>query len=213
MAEWRIKPDYNDNLLRTVVVTSATGEPVTVAEMQRHMRLSTGSTVESAEIGAFITVARQLVEEWTNHKLMPQTIYAYYQDWPASDDQYLPHPPLRSIASSGIYYTGSSGNSTTLSSTKWTVDAVSEPGRVTLEHDDDWPTETLHPSNPVRYEMACGYSTKATVPESFKLAIKLAASHYYENRENVIASNVIPREIPMGVSAILRNYTNYSGMF
>lgn len=194
--------------MRTVVVTSATGEPVTLEEAKQHIRIEIGETVEDDLISGLITVARQRVENITGRKLMPQSWKSYYDDWPNKDYIELPYPPLRSMPSSAVVYKKSTGNSTTFSSTAWDPDTVSEPGRCILNYADDWPTATLHNNNPISIQFNCGYSTGGKVPETFKLAIKLLVGHWYENRESIIVSpsGMAIQEVPETVKSLLAPY-------
>jgi hypothetical protein len=44
----------------------------------------------------------------------------------------------------------------------------------------------LYPSNPIKIEFICGWTTAALVPYKIKAAIKLEAADYYEHREHFI---------------------------
>jgi uncharacterized phiE125 gp8 family phage protein len=196
--------------MKTVIVTSATGEPITLAEAKEHLRVNT--TDNDDYITNLITVARQRVEEITNRKLMPQTWKVYYDAWPSSGDNYdhidLPYPPLSTVPSTGIVYTNSDGDSTTFSSTAWASDTVSEPGRVVLEYDDDWPTETLHNRNPIAIEFQCGYSGSTAVPERIKQAIKIILAELYEQREiSVVGQSVYTNSIVENLLSDYRVFT------
>lgn len=193
-------------ILKTAIVTSATGDSVTLAEARDHLRIST--TEDGTLITNFITVATRRVESLTNRKLMPQTWKVYYDKWPTGDSLEIPYPMLRSISSTGVVYKDSNGDSTTFSSTAWNSDIVSMPGRLVLDYDADWPSVTLYNNNPISVEFQCGYTTAATVPENFKLAIKMLVGHYYENRE---ASIVGPSAsiVPEAVTSLLSNERIY----
>jgi uncharacterized phiE125 gp8 family phage protein len=201
--------------MKTVVVTSATGEPITLEDVKSQLRLELGQTNEDEFLEGLITAARQHVENITGRKLMPQTWTVYYDAWPSGKDNYdtieIPYPPLRSIPSTGLVYTDSTSGSTTLSSTAWAADTVSEPGRLVLDYNDDWPTVTLHNNNPIAIEFNCGYSTAATIPGTIKQAVKMLIGHYYENRESVTGtpSGMKIEETPWAVKTLLAPYREY----
>lgn len=171
--------------MRTETVTSATGEPITLEEVKKHLRLEVGETNEDDYLEDLIISARQRVEAITGRSLMPETKYVYLDDWEVDSDDYihLPDPPLRSIPSTGVYYTDSEGDSTTFSSTAWSADIASTPGRLVLDYNDSWPTDVLDDNNPIRIEYLCGYSTRAAIPRSIKTAMKILVADMYENRE------------------------------
>lgn len=201
--------------MKTVVVTSATGEPLTLEDVKSQLRLELGQTDEDEFLQDLITAARQHIENITGRKLMPQTWRVYFDAWPSGKKNYdsfeIPYPPLRSIPSTGLVYTDSTGGSTTFSSTAWASDTVSEPGRLVLDYNDDWPTVTLHNNNPIAIDFNCGYSTATAVPGAIKRAIKMLVGHYYENRESVtvIPSGMKIEETPSAVKTILTHYREY----
>lgn len=201
--------------MKTVVVTSATGEPITLEDVKSQLRLELGQTNEDEFLEGLITAARQHIENITNRKLMPQTWKVYYDAWPNKKNNYdsfqIPYPPLRSIPSTGLLYTDSTSGSTTFSSTAWAADTVSEPGRLVLDYNDDWPTVTLHNNNPIEITFNCGYSTAATVPETIKQAIKMLIGHYYEHRESVTITPVGMKieETPWAIKTLLASYKEY----
>lgn len=175
--------------MRTAVVTSATGEPLTLEEVKDHLRLEQGETAEDEYLDTLVTVARQQVEDYTGRKLMPETRYLYLDNWQQSySDEYIyiPDPPLRSIPTTGVYYTDSDGDSTTMSSTAWATDTAGEPGRLVLDYNDDWPTDVLDDNNPIRIEYNCGSSDRAAIPKAVKQAMKIMVSDMYENRETYV---------------------------
>jgi uncharacterized phiE125 gp8 family phage protein len=171
--------------MRVTTVTSATGEPITLEEVKKHLRLELGETNEDDYLEDLIISARQRVEAITGRSLMPESKYYYLDDWEVDNEDYIqiPNPPLRSIPSSGVSYTDSDGDSTTFSSTAWSSDTASIPGRLVLDYNDSWPTDVLDDNNPIRIQFQCGYSTRAAIPRSIKTAMKILVADMYENRE------------------------------
>ncbi len=198
-------------MIKTTVVTSATGEPVTTAEILDHLRIST--TDENDLLDALEIAARQRAESMTGRRLMPQTIKTYRNQWPGSGCAALPFAaPLQSIPTTGVVYKMSTGNSTTFSSTAWIADVVGEPGSLCLEYNSDWPSDTLHNVNPISIEYKVGYSTagastdgtveRGAVPQGIKLAIKMMVGHWYENREDTHTRFYV-NDIPLASRALL----------
>jgi len=182
------------------VVTEPTEEPLTVAEIKEHLRVSV--TTDDDLIGYYITVARQVVEQRTWRTLVTTTYDYYLQDWPSGDVIDLPRPPLASVTS--LKYTDSDGTETTWDSSNYHTDAVSTPGRLVLQYGKSWPTATLQTSNPIVVRFVAGYGTGSSVPQWAKQTIRFLASHYYENREAVtLAPGVVAVNVPMAVDSIL----------
>jgi len=197
--------------MKTAIVTSATAEPILLSDAKRHLRVSTSFTDDDSYINSLITAARQEVENYTNRKLMYQRWKVYFDEFPSGESFEIPYPPLRSIPSTGLRYTNSTQSTQTLSSTKWDSDTVSEPGRLVLDYNDDWPTDTLAQSNPISIEFRCGYPTSGAssggrfVPALIRHAIKLIVSDLYEQRENFIVGQPI-NSIPTPAKRLLSSY-------
>ena len=107
--------------MKTVLVTSSTGEPITLEELKNHLRIMPGETEDDEYLRTLITMSRERVEEITNRKLMPQTWKLHLNNWPNTDYIQLPYGRVRSVPSTGIVYTNSTNNSTTFSSTAWSA--------------------------------------------------------------------------------------------
>ena len=195
--------------MKTVLVTSSTGEPITLEDLKAHLRIMPGETEDDDYLNILISMSREYVEQVTNRKLMPQSWKLYLDAWPDKDYVQLPYGKVVSVPSTGIVYTNSTGDSTTFSSTAWSASTASDPGRVYLEYDSDWPTVTLDNKDPISVEFVCGYSTRAKIPASIKHAMKIVCSNYYENRESIVTGMTVTASIPI-VKALLQPYRNFT---
>ena len=199
-------------MIRTSLVTSATGYPVELDNIKTHLRLDLGYTVEDDYLMTLRSAAISKVESITNRKMMKQTHKAYFNDWSAGDYMELPYAPLISIPSSGVTYKNSTGNTTTFVSSEWEADIRSIPGRLALSStaNTDWPTATLHDVNPISIEFTCGYSTVASgVPARLKQAVLMLISHWYEFREPYIVGgqfNLSVARVPDAVNSLISDY-------
>ena len=195
--------------MKTVLVTSSTGEPITLEDLKAHLRIMPGETEDDEYLRVLISMSREYVEEVTNKKLMPQTWKLYIDAWPGSDYIQLPYGKVRSVPSTGIVYTNSTGDSTTFSSTAWSASTASNPGRVYLKYDSDWPTVTLDNKDPISVEFRCGYSTRAAIPASIKHAMKIICADHYETRESIVTGMTVTASIPI-VKALLQPHRNFT---
>lgn len=200
--------------IRITVVTSATAEPLTLAEAKRHLRVTSTSTTDadSLYISSLITVARNKVEGLTNRRLLSQTLNLYLDQWPATSYLELPYAPLKSVPTTGITYTNSTGATSTFGSTKWDADIASEPGRIVLTYGDSWPSDSLASLNPITIRHVVGASSSNKVPVAIKQAILLLISHYYEYREPIITGQAgfTVAEVPKSVDHLLADYRLHS---
>jgi uncharacterized phiE125 gp8 family phage protein len=161
-------------------------------------------SAEDEYIESLITVARDIVQDHTGRRLINQTWNYYLDEWPYKDNIKIPYAPLVSVASVG--YTDCDGTTYTMSTTLYSVDTNSEPGRIVLENNGSWPSVTLHPMNPINIEYIAGYGTSTNVPKTIKQAMKLIVGDLYENRENSRDTKFGElKEIPMAARRLLAN--------
>lgn len=183
-------------LTRTI---DATTEPISLAEAKVHLNVTTAD--DDALISTLILQARQYAENFTNRAFITQT-------WELRLDMFtpwtltIPMSPLVSVSS--IQYIDGSGVTQTLASSEYTVDAKSEPGRITPAYGKNWPV-TRYEMNAVTITFIAGYGAAADVPAPIKAAIKLIVAEMYKEREATIAGTIIA-EVPLGVKTFLMPY-------
>jgi len=189
--------------------TDATVEPVSLPEVQAHLRISDDIAArEETLLRRLITAARQQVEDWEWRAHISQTWQWKLDAFPTGDDPafYVPRPRLISLPSTGIQYVDTAGATQTVDAADYLVDAISEPGRVVPAYGESWPTPRAQ-VNAVTVTFVAGYgTTPETVPEPTRHLILLLVAHYYENREPVNIGNVA-NEIPLGM-VLLRPVTD-----
>lgn len=168
--------------------TAASSEPVTAAHVKLYARVA--HSVEDALVTSWIAAARKLAEDY-QHRVYVQTTYQMiYDGFPDSIIEF-PRPPLISVDS--VKYYDYEDTETLYSSDNYTVDLISEVGRLSLNYGITWPTVTLRPINAFIIEFKAGYGADAdAVPDSVKNAIYLYCTHMYENRES--ENGTVPKE-------------------
>ena len=189
------------------LVSESTVEPVSLAELKVHLRIdSTDSTAEDTLMGSYLTAARKQAENLTKRSLVVTTWQLIMDDFEHSTVAItLPRPPLSSVSSNvTITYIedNTAGNTTTVDSTVFNVDANSEPGQIYPVFDGEWPDDVRDERNAVTVQYVSGYSTAATpAPDELKTWIKMRAAQMYEYREPLIDIEVrrIPREFVDGL--------------
>lgn len=172
-------------------------EPVSLTEAKMHLRLATTEadaaayTTEDNDLIRMIIAAREQAEAETWRTLIYQTKTHYLQAWPSKRFIELPGPPLQSVT--GVYYTLDGESEATFDSGDYSVDTVSEPGRIVLNVDESWPTGTLAASNPIRITYTAGYTIPDDVPAAIKSAILLILGDLYEHRGEVVIGAPVDR--------------------
>lgn len=179
-----------------VRTTDAASEPVTLTEAKDQLR-ETGSA-EDTFINTLLKTARQFAEDKIGRALLTQTWKVSLDNGSLPTDSIieLPRPPLQSVTS--ITYVDSDGATQTLSTDNYTVDTLSEPGRIMFE---DMPNikSTI---NALTVEYVAGYTDASEVPAGIKQAILILVEHWFDFREAVVAGTITSK-IPISADDLL----------
>ena len=185
------------------LVTDASAEPISLADIKTHLRLSTVSTVEDDYLNRKIKAARRKAESLTKRCCLPQTWKLTLDGFPG-DEIVLMRAPLSSVATDVVitYLDAASGNSTTLSTSYYGIDYEAEPGRIYLKDGYDWP-ETYTDRQAVTVQFVAGFKINTavtpstdTTPEEIEDWIMMRAAAAYEWREPLVDGKVEVQELP-----------------
>lgn len=161
----------------TRLVTAPTSMPVTVEEVKTRSYIDF-STYDT-DIDAMIAEATEIIEKRLHRKLVTQTWKMWLDSWPAGDI-ILPFGQLQSVTH--VKYTDTASVQYTWSTADYLVDIDSEPGRIVLAYGKSFPSDALHPKNPIEIQFVCGYGSGYNVPAAIRGAILLEVTNKYENR-------------------------------
>ena len=178
-----------------------TVEPLSVTEAKGYLRVD--HTTDDTQIESVIKAARRSCERFQNRLYITQTWKMYLDHFPAGGECItIPHCPLQSVTS--ITYVDTNGDTQTLSSSLYQVDAKGVNPKVVLAPGvADWPSTQTEKINAVTITYVGGYgNTASTVPENIRAAIQLMLSDLYYIRDNTVVGNTV-NELPMGVKYLL----------
>lgn len=182
-----------------VLVTAPASEPLSTDAAKAHLRVDIDD--DNDYIDTLVATAREHVESYTRRALITQTWDLWLDDWP-EDGVIKLRSPLQSVTH--VKYVDDTGATATMSADDYLVDAYNEPGQVVLKGAASWPNATLREVNGVNVRFVAGYgSAGSSVPKPFLHAMKLLTSHWYENREQVVVTGAVPKEIPYSVERLL----------
>lgn len=188
-------------MLKTVLVTDSTLEPVAVSEVKNHLRVTDNS--EDALIAGLIISARKLLEQYTRRALVNQTWHLYLDEFPCTNFIELPYPPLVSV--NHIKYYSRDGMLETFSPSQYQTDNRSSPGQIALTRDGAWPLTERDKVNAVEIEFIAGYgATASAVPFPIRMAITHLVAHWFENREPYSATQL--QTVPHTFEMIIMPY-------
>ena len=161
------------------LVTPPAGEPVSLAEAKLHLRVDGGE--DDLLIGSLITAARQAAETIT-HRQFITARWKLVMDAFAGQAVLIHKSPLISVVA--VEYLDMAGLAQTMPPSHYTVDAASEPARLTPIFGQTWPT-TLPQIGAVSVTFDAGYGPASAVPEGIKSWIKLRVGSLYAHREEI----------------------------
>ena len=189
----------------TTLITPPSAEPVTLAQFKQHARVTRDD--EDGLITGYLVAARRYCETALKRQLITATWRLTLDRFPCNEIV-VPRPPLVSVPATvggspaGIRYLDSQAAWQTLSSAAYSVDAVSQPGRIVPAYGYSWP-DTLCQANAVEVYFTAGYgAVPSDVPMTIRAAIQLLAAHWYEHREAAI-DGPAPVQLPLAVEALL----------
>ena len=210
-------------------VTPPAVEPLSLAEIKRHVRVEWDFEDDDTYLRALIKAVRFFAENYTGAALVKRT-YDYWLDYfPPGTALLLPRPPLSSVST--LAYTDYEGTVATMSlSTDYTedsppalvsdpdlmVDTDSTPGRLVLAWGKVWPTTTLNPVNPIRIRFTAGYADDAGSPADYRVNIPADLKHgmyliladwYNQREDNSIGVPIFRMTRP--AEALLNQYRHW----
>lgn len=193
------------------LVTDASAEPVSVADLKTFLRIPSTETAEDALLAALEKSARAYCENYTKRPCLPETFKLVLDSFPDKEIPLLRAPLSTSTTDVVITYLDAlSGDSTTLSTTVYDVDTDAEPGRVFLKDGESWPDHWTA-RNAVQIQFVAGFKLDTAVtpatdtcPEDIETWIKMRVAALYENREPVSVGaangvNVLPHSFVDGL--------------
>lgn len=162
------------------LTTAPAAEPLTLAEVKNFCQVEADVTADDTLLLAvLLPAARQACEHLTGRALITQ-------QWRRTLDSFgcgpieLEHAPLASVQS--VEYMDSAGAWQTASSTLYTVDTASLPGRVALAFGQVWP-QVQYQIASVRINYTAGYGAAGSaVPEGLRHWMLMRIRGMYELR-------------------------------
>lgn len=167
-----------------------TEEPIGLADLKAHLRIV--EAAEDAALQGFIRAARRAVEARGGLSLVSQKWRLAF-DAPPSRLLTLPRAPVAAIdAVVAVTDAGAQAVAAEL----YAVD-IGGAGRVkTL---GPWPAGRSVAG--YRIDFTAGWPSAASVPEELKLAVRMLAGHFFENREGAQAERIFA--VPQAVDALI----------
>jgi uncharacterized phiE125 gp8 family phage protein len=157
-------------------------EPITLVEAKAQARIT--HTTEDSLLSAYVQTAREAAEAFMARGLLTQTWTLVLEEW--ADRIWLPMAaPLQSVSS--VEYYATDGVLTTLSTSTYTVDTVSRPGRIVRAPAQTWPA--LQPDRldgAVVITYVVGWDTASAIPERIKQGVRMYVTYLDCDRDGLV---------------------------
>lgn len=189
-----------------LVVQSQESELVTLEQVKEWCRIT--DTDHDTLLELLIPAVREAIENFTGRSLVQRSYKLILDYFPRCGVIHFEMPPLRAVQS--VKYIDRNGTLTTLSSSLYTVDVFSWPGRLALNYNENWPV-TKDVINAVEIEFTAGYevgndeSPHLNLPAPLLQASLFLIAHWFTNRE-LGAPNGQINEIPMTFTPLFFPY-------
>jgi len=179
--------------------TAPDTEPITLAEFKSHIDYTASD--RDTYLGTLIAAARRYCEQRTYRSLYTQTWQLALDCFPGNlGTILLPRGPVASVTSVG--YTDTNGDAQTVDSENYQLDNNREPARLAPARACTWPATDPDTLAAVKITYVAGWDDVADIPADYKHAIKLLASHWFENPSAVTVEGT-PKYVPMTVRLLL----------
>lgn len=198
--------------MRLRQLTEPQAEPVTYEQAQDHLHLTEDS--EAGEVDIVMKAARSRVEAFTGRNLIKRQVRQVLDCFPRSRMLTLaasPISPSSQLSTSETqlvvrYFPQGNSSGVIWSSTNYILSEDSDPPRIVLARDQEFPNTELRMADGVHLEYWTGYSTgPAGVPAWARMAILLDGAHLFLHRESV-ATGTVATEIPQSAQALMWQY-------
>ncbi len=167
-----------------------TEEPIGLADLKAHLRIT--ESAEDAALTGFIRAARRAVEARGGLSLVSQTWRLTF-DTPPARTLTLPRSPVASVdAVAAVTEAGA----VPVDDALYTIE-IGGAGRIAAL--GPWPRGRQIAG--YRIDFTAGWSAASAVPEELKLAVRMLAGHFYENREGAQAERIFA--VPQAVDALI----------
>lgn len=157
------------------LVSAASGPPLTAEDLRPHCSIDSSDTSFDGLLSDYIAAATAMVQDFTGRAIGAQTWKLALDAFPAEIE--LPRGPVTAV--SWVKYFDDDGAEQVLASDQYLTDLISDPQRIVLAPDCDWPG-TQARINAVTVQFVTGFED---CPEQIKQAIRMTVASWFSERE------------------------------
>ena len=169
--------------------------------MRAHCQFADSYTYHDDEFRGLIQAAREQWEADTGLVCLSSTWAVKLDEWWESDDGLqLPIRPVSAVSS--VTYLDVSGSSQTWASSNYSLDLYRTSPTIWYAYNVTTPSLYTVPSA-VTVTFTAGYSTAVDVPASWRLAVKLLAHHWFDQRTPVVVGGSVA-DVPLTYETLVK---------
>ena len=164
--------------------TAPANPAVSVLDAKTHLRVDHSD--DDAYIQGLIEAATSAIETEANRQLITATWDQHLDYFPDCKPIMLYRPPVQSIES--ITYTDEDGSTQTVSTSTYKLtDPNNAYATVTLQDNQNWPTDEIDERDAVKVTYKAGYGdSDSDVPRSLRVALLMLVATLYECRSDAL---------------------------
>ena len=179
-------------------------EPITLAQAKAHLRIDSSFTADDTYITTLISVARSACENYLGYMLARNSAVNFYLDQ---------FPNSSVITLNGVWKPGTvaisyydTTNTLVIFASGYSVDQHSQPARIMLDDDTNWPDTSENIPSGINIDMTnAGPADVDEIPKAIHQAMLLVIGRYYEIRQDVVLGTQV-NEIPKMTEHLLNPY-------
>jgi uncharacterized phiE125 gp8 family phage protein len=177
------------------IKTDTSTLPISVAELKHYLRIVEDDAEQDTLLRGLIIAARDSMEQEL-HMSLVNRVYTYYFDCFDSELDITLRP---AVSVDAIRYYDADDVQQTLATSIYQSDLQKYRAEISLKDGQSWPT-VYNKKNAVEVDVTIGHGSLAEdVPEDLKLALKMLAAHWFDNR--ALEGNI--KVIPQGIERII----------
>ncbi len=190
----------------TTLTTPAAEKVISVGEARDYAKIEIDD--DDDIVDEVIISATQWAEDFTRRAFLTQT-HTMVIDWCFPECIELPISPVQSVTAANFTYVDATGATTQVPTSVYELDIISDPARIYLAYDQDWPENRIQ-RNAISIEFVAGYGVKPTqVPAPIRQAIRMMVVHHYETRQpSIVTIGGAIVNVPKTVDSLLLPYVN-----
>lgn len=170
--------------------------PVSVAELKHYLRVVSDDVAQDTLIRSLIVAATKTIETEAHISVLDR-VYTYFFNDFTSEELLITLKPASSV--DAVRYYDGENELQTLGTSVYEADIIKYRAMVLLKSGQSFPA-TYPKNNAVEIDVTIGFGAIAVdVPEDLRLAIKMLAAHWFDNR-GLIGDE---KSIPMGIQRII----------